>query len=111
VKRGCKFLLRDERIRKNLIDYINRQRLTLNFLSSLRSLIPTEHCRKTHFFSIVRRCQSNCNGLVNVGTSQNGRFFVSGHAVATGKPGEVVPGIEGSFAPFVKAPQRWVLSA
>jgi hypothetical protein len=62
VKRGCKFLLRDERIRKNLIDYINQQRLTLNFLSSLRSLIPTEHCRKTHFFSMCGDVKATAMG-------------------------------------------------
>lgn len=96
---AVKFLLRDERIRKNLIDYINQQPLNAEFPLVITFSDPDRTLPQNSLFHAL--CGDVSKQLQWAGKRRNLSewkvLFVSGHAVATGKPGEVVPGIEGEF--------------
>ncbi|CAK8737125.1 hypothetical protein SODG_000848 [Sodalis praecaptivus] len=102
------FLLRDERIRKNLKDFID-------------SLPTDEHHPLEIIINDSKRNLAQ-NSLFHVLCTDVSRqvlwadkqrsmldwkaLFVSGHAIATGRPGEVVTGLEGSFAASARARLR-----
>ena len=96
---AVKFLLRDQRIRQNLIDYINQQPLNAEFPLVVSFSDPDRTLPQNSLFHAL--CGDVSKQLQWAGKRRNLSewkvLFVSGHAVATGKPGEVVPGIEGEF--------------
>nr|WP_249430039.1 recombination protein NinB [Enterobacter kobei] len=92
-------MLRDQRIRQNLIDYINQQPLNAEFPLVVSFSDPDRTLPQNSLFHAL--CGDVSKQLQWAGKRRNLSewkvLFVSGHAVATGKPGEVVPGIEGEF--------------
>ena len=96
---AVKFLLRDQRIRQNLIDYINQQPLNAEFPLVVSFSDPDRTLPQNSLFHAI--CGDVSKQRQWAGKRRNLSewkvLFVSGHAVATGKPGEVVPGIEGEF--------------
>ncbi|SCC65690.1 recombination protein NinB [Kosakonia oryziphila] len=96
---SVKFLLRDKRIRQNLIDYINQQPLNAEFPLIVTFSDPDRTLSQNSLFHAL--CGDVSKQLQWAGKRRNlsewKALFVSGHAVATGKPGEVVPGLEGEF--------------
>ena len=93
------FYLRDERVRDNLIDYIRKLPvndalpLVVKFSEADRTLAQND------LFHAL--CGDTAKQLQWAGKSRDLAswkvLYVSGHAIATGKPGEVVPGLEGEF--------------
>lgn len=103
------FYLRDERVRDNLIDYIRKLPvndalpLVVKFSEADRTLAQND------LFHAL--CGDTAKQLQWAGKSRDLAswkvLYVSGHAIATGKPGEVVPVWKGSSAPSGKALRRW----
>ena len=93
------FYLRDERVRDNLIDYIRKLPvndalpLVVKFSEADRTLAQND------LFHAL--CGDTAKQLQWAGKSRDLAswkvLYVSGHTIATGKPGEVVPGLEGEF--------------
>ena len=96
---AVKFFLRDPRIRQNLIDYINSQPLNADFPLVVTLSDPDRTLPQNALFHAL--CGDVAQQLEWAGKRRKPTewkvLFVSGHAVATGKPGEVVPGLEGEF--------------
>lgn len=94
------FYLRDERVRDNLIDYIRKLPvndalpLVVKFSEADRTLAQND------LFHAL--CGDTAKQLQWAGKSRDLAswkvLYVSGHAIATGKPGEVVPGLEAELA-------------
>lgn len=93
------FYLRNEQVRNNLIDYIRKlpvndsMPLVVKFSDSDRTLAQND------LFHAL--CGDTAKQLQWAGKARDLAswkvLYVSGHAIATGKPGEVVPGLEGEF--------------
>lgn len=96
---AVKFYLRDERVRQNLIAYIQKQPLDAEFPLVVTIAGPDRTLAQNSLFHVL--CGDVSHQLEWAGKPRNATewkvLFVSGHAVATGKPGEVVPGLEGEF--------------
>ncbi|CAK8741300.1 hypothetical protein SODG_004713 [Sodalis praecaptivus] len=102
------FLLRDERIRKNLKDFIDslptdpHRPLEITINDSKRTLAQNDlfHALCTDVSQQVLWADKP-RPLLDWKA-----LFVSGHAIATGRPGEVITGLEGSFAASARARPR-----
>jgi hypothetical protein len=94
-----KFYLRTEKIRKNLLDYIrkvplNEKKPTVVTFSQQSRTLP----QNSIFHAI---CGDLANDLEFAGKKRSleswKALLISGHAIATGKQGEVVAGLEGEL--------------
>ncbi|OSK23649.1 putative recombination protein [Escherichia coli M056] len=97
---SVKFFLRDERVRRNLIDYIMKQPTNADFplvvtLSDPQRTLP----QNALFHALCGEISSARIQWAGLARSRESwkSLLVSGHAVATGKPGEVVAGLEGEL--------------
>ncbi len=93
------FFLRNEQIRRNLIDAINKlpldehHPLTVRITDFDRSLL-----QNSLFHALCGDVAKQVLWLEKTRTPVQWKtLFVSGHAVATGMGAEVVPGLEGEF--------------
>lgn len=93
------FFLRNEQIRRNLIDAINKlpldehHPLTVRITDFDRSLL-----QNSLFHALCGDVAKQAVWLEKTRTPVQWKtLFVSGHAVATGLGAEVVPGLEGEF--------------
>lgn len=94
-----RFLLRDERIRENLKTFIDslptdeHRPLEITINDSKRNLA------QNNFFHVL--CTDVSRQVLWADKPRSKldwkALFVSGHAIATGRPGEVVTGLEGEF--------------
>lgn len=97
---GIKFYLRDERIRRNLIEYINKQPLSADFplvvlFTDPRRTLPQNSLFHALCGDLVRNEIQWADSTWSVPSWK--AILVSGHAVATGGQGKVIQGLEGEL--------------
>lgn len=97
---SVKFFLRDDNVRRNLIDYILKQPTNKDYPLVVTISDPQRTLPQNSLFHAL------CGDIARAGICWAGAarsreswksLLVSGHAVATGKPGEVVEGLEGEL--------------
>ncbi|EFR5926635.1 recombination protein NinB [Salmonella enterica] len=100
---SIKFYLRDDRIRRNLIDYINSQPVNADFPLVVSFSDPKRTLPQNSLFHVI------CGDLANTRVQWAGSswsvpswkaILVSGHSVATGGQGKVIAGLEGELVPI-----------
>lgn len=100
---SIKFYLRDDRIRRNLIDYINSQPVNADFPLVVSFSDPKRTLPQNSLFHAI------CGDLANTRVQWAGSswsvpswkaILVSGHSVATGGQGKVIAGLEGELVPI-----------
>lgn len=97
---GVKFYLRDEQVRRNLIDYINKQPvsdsmpLVVSFADPKRTLPQNAlfHALCGDFSKAKIRWAGSVWSLPSWKS-----ILVSGHSIATGGQGKVIAGLEGEL--------------
>lgn len=93
------FYLRDERVRNNLINHIKSLPLSEDYPLVVKISDPDRTLAQNDLFHAL--CGDTARQLQWAGKTRDLAswkvLYVSGHAIATGKPGEVVPGLEGEF--------------
>lgn len=93
------FYLRDERVRANLIEFIRTLPVNADFPLVVKFTDADRTLPQNDLFHAL--CGDTARQLQWAGKSRDLAswkvLYVSGHAIATGKPGEVVPGLEGEF--------------
>ncbi|WP_213993841.1 recombination protein NinB [Sodalis sp. dw_96] len=97
------FYLRDDNIRRNLIEYIKALPADAKFPLVVKFSDPDRTLPQNNLFHVL------CGDLEKQQIPFASRawpltswkaLLVSGHAVVTGKPGEVITGIEGELVPI-----------
>jgi hypothetical protein len=97
------FYLRDDNVRRNLIEYIKALPTDAKFPLVVKVSDPDRTLPQNSLFHAL------CGDLEKQHIPFASRLWplaswksllVSGHAVATGKPGEVITGIEGELVPI-----------
>lgn len=93
------FYLRDEQVRRNLINFIQSLPVNADFPLVVKFTEADRTLAQNDLFHAL--CGDTARQIEWAGKRRDlsswKALFVSAHAVATGKPGEVVPGIEGEF--------------
>ncbi|EGS7662288.1 recombination protein NinB [Salmonella enterica] len=97
---GIKFYLRDDRIRRNLIEYLNKQPLSVDFplvvsFSDPRRTLPQNALFHALCGDLVRNDVLWADSTWSISSWK--AILVSGHAIATGGEGKVISGIEGEL--------------
>lgn len=93
------FFLRNEQVRRNLIEAINKLPLNDHHPLTIRITDYDRSLLQNSLFHAL--CGDTAKQAIWLGKTRNlvqwKTLFVSGHAMATGLGAEVVPGLEGEF--------------
>ena len=107
---SIKFYLRDEQVRRNLIDYINKQPVNADFPLVVSFADPKRTLPQNSLFHALcgDRQSIAFSGLGLLGRFRRGNQFWS---PVTPLPlegrGRLLPGLRGNWWQFAKAPHRW----
>jgi len=97
---SIKFYLRDEQVRRNLIDYINKQPVSADFPLVITLSDPKRTLPQNSLFHAL------CGDFAKYRIQWAGSVWslpswkailVSGHSIATGGQGKVIAGLEGEL--------------